>query len=303
MVDRTTKLTDFVPKPAQKSSNQPAIVASLNGSRIQVVNSFPIQFSYLSQFLQFAFQNSSKPTINRSEYTSHLGLTSRHSQALSSVAIALDLIYPRKLTITSLGKVIAEGDPYIDYAGTIWLLHYVVSSNKKWLIWNTLMNETFPSKQRVSQEEAKASFDHLSNKLTKYTMTSKIPREITVVLDAYATKGFSKLSLIQKQGGCFVFQKTTQLPPEILSAIILVFRQRYHANASAISIESLTKESNSPGRILNMDEEAMRKILEQAKNKELLYIERKADLDQIRFREGVTVEDLLKRYYQGMKND
>jgi hypothetical protein len=303
MVDRSTKITDFVSKPVQKNFNQSSIVASLDGARIQVTNSFPIQFSYLAQFLQFALQNSAKPSVNRSEYTSHLGLTNRHSQALCSVAVVFDLIYPRKLTITSLGKVIAEGDPYIDYAGTIWVLHYVASSNKKWLIWNTLMNETFPSKQRVTQEEAKASFSHLSDKLTKYTMTSKIPREITVVLDAYSTKGFSKLSLIQKQGDSFVFQKTTQLPPEILAAIILVFRQRYHANASAVSIESLMKESNSPGRILNMDEEAMRRILEQAKNKDLLYIERKADLDQIRFREGITVEDLMKKYYQGMKNE
>ncbi len=303
MVDRTTKITDFVQKPFQRGSNQPAIVASLNGARIQVTNSFPIQFSYLSQFLQFALQNSDKPTINRSEYTSHLGLTGRHSQALSSVAFALDLIYPRKLTITSLGKVIAEGDPYIDYVGTILLLHYVVSSNKKWLIWNTLMNEIFPNKQHITQNEAKASFYHLSDRLTKYTVTSKIPREVTVVLDAYSTKGFSKLSLIKKQGDSFVFQKTTQLSPEILTAITLIFKQRYRTNTSAISIESLTKESNSPGRILNMDEDIMRKVLEQAKNKELLYIERKADLDQIRFREGVTVEDLLKRYYRGMKNE
>lgn len=303
MVDRPTKITDFVLKPAPKISSQPAIVASLDGARIQVTNSFPIQFSYLSQFLQFALQKSGKPTINRSEYTAHLGLTNRHSQALCSVAVAFDLIFPRKLTITPLGKAIAQGDPYIDYPGTIWMLHYVVASNKKWLIWNTLMNDTFPNKQRVTQQEAKAFFDYLSDKLTKYTMVHKIPREITVVLDSYSTKGFSKLSLIQKQGDCFIFQKTTQIPPEILAATILVFRQKYNANASAISIESLTRDSNSPGRILNMDEDVMRKILEQAKNLELLYIERKADLDQVRFRESITIEDLLKRYYQGMKNE
>lgn len=303
MVDRITKITEFVPKPVQRTSNQSVIIASLNGAKIQVTNSFHVQFSYLSQFLQFAFQNSAKGAIMRSEYIAHLGLTDRHAEALCSVGVAFDLIYPRKLTITSMGKTIVEGDPFIDYIGTIWLLHYVVSSNKKWLVWNTLMDETFPTKQCITQEEAKRAFDYLGEKLSRHTMTTKIQSEIRVVLDAYTTRDFSKLLLIQKRGDSFVFQKTTQFAPEILTAIILVFRQRYHANASAISIESLTKDSNSPGRILNMDEDIMRRILEQAKNKEFLYIERKADLDQVRFRVGVTVEDLLKKYYQGMKHE
>lgn len=300
---RDTRITDYTLGQIQKQSNQAKIVASLNGAKIQVTNSFQVQFSYISQFLQFGVQNSAKPAIARSEYVAHLGLTERHAEALCSVGVAFGLICPRKLTITTLGKTIAEGDPFIDYAGTVWLLHYVISSNKKWLVWNTLMDETFPTKQCITQEEAKRAFDHLAEKLSRHTMTTKIQSEIRVVLDAYATGGFSKLSLIQKRGDRFVFQKTTHIPPEILTAIILVFRQRYHANVSAISIESLTKESNSPGRILNMDEDIMRRILEQAKNKELLYIERKADLDQIRFRQGVTVEDLLNMYFQGMKNE
>ena len=132
-------------------------------------------------------------------------------------------------------------------------------------------------------------------------MTKKIQSEIRVVLDAYTTRGFSKLSLIKRQENSFIYNKITQVSPEILTAIILIFRQRYHTNASAISIEALTKESNSPGRILNIEEETIRKILEIAKNKELLYIERKADLDQIRFREGITVESLLRMYYEGLK--
>jgi hypothetical protein len=195
----------------------------------------------------------------------------------------------------------AEGDPYLEYTGTLWILHFIISSNKKWLIWNTLMNETFPTKQRITQEEARAAFDHLGDKLSKFTMTKKIQREIGVVLDAYTTKGFSKLSLVKKYEDIFAFNKIEQVPPEILTAITLIFRQRYHSNASGISIEALTKESNSPGRILNIEEETLRKILEEAKNKELLYIERKADLDQVRFREGITVENLLRRYYEGLK--
>lgn len=305
---KPTRLTDFQSSYHESSDkkklNKIANVTReklLSGSKIQVTNSFAIQFSYLSQFLQYASQNSSRLNISRSEYTAHLGLTKRHSEALCSVATALDLVNPRKLTITSLGKSVADGDPYLEYIGTIWILHYTISSNKKWLIWNTLMNEAFPTKQHITQEEAKKTFDQLDGKLSKFTMTKKIQSEIRVVLDAYTTKGFSKLSLIQKQEDSFVFNKITQVPPEIFTAIILIFRQRYHDKASGISIEALTKESNSPGRILNIEEETIRKILEEAKNKELLYIERKADLDQIRFREGITVESLLKMYYEGMK--
>jgi hypothetical protein len=304
---KSPKITDFQTQTTNKSV--PTANDKINSSserslfnfKIQVTNSFTIQFSYLSQLLQYAIQNTNRIDLPRSEYVTHLGLTRRHTEALFSVAIAFDLINPRKLTITQIGKTIAEGDPYLENVGTLWMLHYIISSNKKWLIWNTLMNETFPTKQTVTKEEAKTAFDYLAGKLSKFTMTKKVHREINIVLDAYTTKGFGKLSLIQKEENSYSFNKITDVPPEILTAVILIFRQRYHSNASAISMEALTKESNSPGRILNIEEEKIRKILEEAKNKELLYIERKADLDQIRFREGITVESLLKMYYEGMK--
>ena len=66
-------------------------------------------------------------------------------------------------------------------------------------------------------------------------------------------------------------------------------------------METLIKGPNSPGRILNMEESTMRSILDQANHRGFLFIERKADLDQIRFREGITVETLLKIYYEGLK--
>lgn len=306
---KSTKITDF-----QTPTNSPSVPTagnktnkssekSLHNSKIQVTNSFAIQFSYIAQLLQYAAQNSDRPDIPRSEYVTHLGLTKRHTEALLSVAIAFALINPRKLTISQIGKAMIEGDPYLEHIGTLWVLHFIISSNKKWLIWNTLMNETLPTKHRITKEESKATFEYLGDKLSKFTMTKKVRREIGIVLDTYTTKGFSKLSLVRKYEDTYIFKKTEQVPPEILTAIVLIFRQRYYSNASGISIEALTKESNSPGRILNIEEETMRKILEEAKNKELLYIERKADLDQIRFRESITVESLLKMYYGGMKND
>ena len=134
-------------------------------------------------------------------------------------------------------------------------------------------------------------------------MTKKIPREIAIILDTYATKAFSKLAIIQKERNSFVFCRATQFSPEILAATALIFRQRYNPNASGISIEALIRAPNSPGRILNLEESTIRKVFEQSHRKGLLYVERKADLDQVRFREGMTIETLLRRYYEGMRNE
>jgi len=231
----------------------------------------------------------------------HLGLTKRHVEAVCSVAVAFDLIVPKRLTATQIGKTIAEGDPYIEYIGSLWILHYNVASNKKWLIWNTLMNEVFPTRQKITSEEAKESFNSLRGKLSKFTMNKKIRREIALILDCYITRSFNKLDIIRKENGIYVLQKKDQIPPEILTATILIFKQRYDSNASGVSIETLVRAPNSPGRILNIDENVMRRILDQANHEGLLFIERKADLDQIRFREGVTIETLLKLYYEGLK--
>jgi hypothetical protein len=310
MTYRATKITDFETKvpslPERQQILKPRPLHSpnaLKGFKIQVTNSFAVQVLYLSQFLDYAAKNSDRPRISRPEYVAHLGLTKRHTEALCSVAVAFDLVTPHKLTITQIGKTIAEGDPYIEYAGTLWILHYIISSNKKWLIWNTLINEIFPAKQQITSGDAKAAFDHLREKLSKLTMTKKIQREIAIVLDTYTTKAFSKLAIIQKKGNIYTFRKTEHIPPEILAAITLIFRQRYDSNASGISMEALIRAPNSPGRILNLEENTMRKILEQAHHKGLLYIERKADLDQIRFKEGLTTETILKMYYEGLRNE
>jgi hypothetical protein len=304
---RTTKITDFGSAPSgSKDQHMPesysvSLPSPTKGFKIQVTNSFTIQFSYLSQFLLYAAQNFDRPRISRSEYMTHLGLTERHAEAVCSVAVALNLVMPKKLAITQVGKTMAEGDPYLEYIGTLWMLHYNVASNKKWLIWNTLLSEVFPSRQKITSEEARESFSGLREKLSKFTMNKKVRREIAVILDCYTTKSFNKLGIIQKENNSYIFRRTDQVPPEILTATALVFRQRYDPNASGVSMETLIKASNSPGRILNMEESTMRSIFDQASHKGLLFIERKADLDQIRFREGITIEALLKTYYEGLK--
>lgn len=304
---RIAKITDFGSAPsASKDQYKPIsystpLPSPTKGFKIQVTNSFTIQFSYLSQFLLYAARNFDRPRISRSEYMTHLGLTERHAEAVCSVAVAFDLVVPKKLTVTKVGKTMAEGDPYLEYTGTLWMLHYNVASNKKWLIWNTLISEVFPSRQRITPEEARESFTGLREKLSKFTIKKKVRREIAVILDSYTTRSFSKLGIIQKEDNVYIFHKMDQVPPEILTATTLVFKQRNDPNASGVSMETLIKAPNSPGRILNIEESTMRRILDQANHKGLLFIERKADLDQIRFREGMTVETLLKMYYEGLK--
>lgn len=306
---RDAKITDFRLEESSSTkqqgfkSSKPSSTYPLKGYKIQVTNSFAIQLSYISQFLHFAVENSDKPRISRSEYIVHLGLTKRHVEALCSIAVAFSLVNTRKLTVTQVGKTIAEWDPYLESIGTLWILHYNVASNRKWLIWNTLMNKVFPAKQRITSKDARASFDHLQGKLSEFTMTKKIPREIAIILDTYSTKAFSKLAIIQKESNSYVFRRATQISPEILTATVLIFRQRYNPNASGISIEALIRTPNSPGRILNLEESTMRKVFEQSHRKGLLYVERKADLDQVRFREGMTIETLLRRYYEGIRNE
>jgi len=304
---RPTKITDFGTLPSSSKdqhmpeSGSASLPSLTKGFKIQVTNSFAIQFSYLSQFLQYATKNSDRAKITRSEYVTHLGLTKRHVEAVCSVAVAFNLVVPRKLTINQVGKTIAAGDPYLEYAGTLWMLHYNVASNKKWLIWNTLLNEVFPARQRITSEEAWESFSNLREKLSKFTMNKKLRREIAIILDSYTTRSFSKLGIIQKEDGEYVFHRTDQVPPEILTAATLVFKQRYNPNASGVSMETLIKAPNSPGRILNMEESTMRRVFDQAHHRGILFIERKADLDQIRFREGITAETLLKMYYEGLE--
>ena len=94
-------------------------------------------------------------------------------------------------------------------------------------------------------------------------------------------------------------QLPAPVPPPILLAPALVYRDRRQPGSSGVEIPTLVYADHSPGRIMRQGELYVRRALDELHEAGRLTIESRANLDQVRFRLGMTWLDAVRAYYQG----
>ncbi len=67
----------------------------------------------------------------------------------------------------------------------------------------------------------------------------------------------------------------------------------------AAGAATLGSVPNSSGRVFAMTERLARDLLEQVQGAGSVYVETRADLDQVRFRADLDYPDAVRRYYEG----
>ena len=75
--------------------------------------------------------------------------------------------------------------------------------------------------------------------------------------------------------------------------------ERHTAGAATLDASNLASAPNSPGRVFAMTERQVRDLLEQVEGTGSVYVETRADLDQVRFRADLDYPDAVRRYCEG----
>jgi len=88
------------------------------------------------------------------------------------------------------------------------------------------------------------------------------------------------------------------VPPLIFCAAVLSYRQRFAPRTVTLDISALASRANSPGRVFGLTERQVRDLLEDVQGLGYLYVESRADLDQVRLRADFLVPDVVRRYYE-----
>src|SRR6266550_1021962 len=94
-----------------------------NGSlkpKLQLSNGYFVNFTYLARILNAVCQDQ-RERIPQADLAAELGFTER-------------VTYKP----TPLGRLIHKFDPFFDDVGTLWFVHYFISSNPYNLVWNRL---------------------------------------------------------------------------------------------------------------------------------------------------------------------
>lgn len=264
--------------------------------KIQALNGFNMYFDQIINVFRTKYET--EDNINLDQLSIRTGLNRRKVRMFLNFLADIGLSQKITLKKTNLGSILFKYDDYFQNEGTLWLLHYLQSSNEYLLIWNRVMNHLYDADE-VNRKDLLTLFQDLKDSVSEDTYKHHIGKEIRVILDSYTNQKFSKLNLLEFDGIGYLVHRNSDVPALILLCSIILYRNVFYTGATALNIKDLCNTDNSPGKIFIIDEYIFRKQLENLKNTGIIGIESRGDLDQIRISDDLKFEDVLEKYYQG----
>lgn len=267
--------------------------------KLQLTNGYYVDVNQISRLLAVAAQQRGTRRISAAVYMETLGMADRKVDNLASISIALGLIKPTVLTVTGLGRRLYQYDPFLSDVATLWLLHYLVGSDERYVVWNRLVNRVIPENERITTILARPYFEDLGQFYSEKSIKKHLRKEMTTTWNAYTQQAFRHLDYLRAESDqIYVRGEGEPVPPRILLAAAMLYRERYAPRAATLDVPALAHAANSPGRVFGLTERAVRDLLDEVKGVGSIYVESRADLDQVRFPDNLTFLDVVRRYYE-----
>lgn len=189
------------------------------------------------------------------------------------------------LSATRLGHMLFdELDPYLEQPGSLWLLHWrLVSMPGRATTWYYGFNEfndpvftkdSLSTRLFARLDELRESGRLATGRIAKTT----VDRDAECFIRTYAVRlgkrgvtedglecPFAELGLIAPlAGGALQFRRGAKpsLPDEIFAAALIEFWLARFPKRGSLSIETVTHEPGSPGRVFGLDDESVAERLE-----------------------------------------
>lgn len=269
--------------------------------KLQFTNGYRPRFDQISRIMQFLLTKDDQKKISRKEIIAGLGIPDKQIENLTSMMTGFGLINTRITTLTSLGKAIIQGDPYFDKLETLWIIHYLVSSNPEWVVWYRIINIVLPVQDTYEVDKiSNQYFSDLEERYSERTFSEKLPKEVGAVLASYSRSDLSRLQLLEAEAtGNFKKLNQVDIPDLAFLFCLLSYRDRYSPGSTAINTDDVCLAENSPGRVINLPEYSVRSILGRLHDRGVIRLEKVANLDQVRLAENITQDAILKMIYLG----
>lgn len=188
-----------------------------------------------------------------------------------------------RLVVTDLGRIIFGdlGDPYLEYPASLWLAHWhLASTPARTTTWYWAFNELNESSfdrdllvQRLSQriELLREAGRLKESRLSETTIRRDVecfvrtylakPQSIKGLHEENLESPLSELRLIQPMGvgGGFQFRRGPKptLPDEVFLYGLVGFWRGHYRTRREFSVEALSHDPGSPGRVFVLDEESV----------------------------------------------
>ena len=232
-------------------------------------------------------------------FAAAIGISAARAKRLWMMGTALGLFRKGAWVPTALGRLIAQRDPFLDDAGTLWLLHYVLAADPEIMVWNTMASSVLPENRLITATAAKRYFDAKMDGFSTLSHDVYLTKEISAFFNAYTVQAFAHLDYLRTADHrTYVRGDGVPIPPAIFLAAVMLYRGRSAPNAATIDIPLLANAASSPGRIFGITQREVRDLLDLARGRGDIYVESRADLDQVRFPAGTTFLGAAQQYYE-----
>jgi hypothetical protein len=258
----------------------------MSARRVLVVsNGYSLDFSEISRMIE-CIRNSEKTGKqlgSRGDLATALGSSMRRVEALHKLGAGLGIFEQRSVRLTPLGTIVAARDQYFDDPGTLWLVHFLIGSQPHLYVWNRLVNSVVARNAAFSFDMAKRAFSDARVLYAGRTVMRRVQKEITTFLNAYTQQKFENLAYI-REAAPQIYRSGTDNTISAFAFFITVasYRERFWPGAATLDTGLVIDEANSPGRVLNLTRRQVRDLLEEIEGLGYLYVETRADLDQVR---------------------
>lgn len=222
-------------------------------------------------------------------------------------------------SLTDLGQIIYNNDPYMEEIGSIWLVHYMLSTNEEdataWYIFFNEFNKTeftvddFHSsivkyirmKDDANMPSDRAIEDDFSCIVSTYVPRSKLnPTKIQPESNIDCPLGeLGLVDVLNKRDGIY---KKTSPKADMIPSLILLAAIIDNAEGKQIRITSLQNDKCSIGRVFNLDSITLINSLYKLETLGYINVIRTAGLDVIDIRTDMTFIDCVQAYYNELNN-
>ena len=216
---------------------------------------------------------------------------------------------------TALGKVIWDNDTYFEEMGTLWLLHYQLSTNEKnATAWYYFFNE-FKMTDFTKDDFVLSISNFVKLKYNEDVAISSFEGDFDCIINTYVSRiksnpakvhpesnidcPFGELELVdivnKKEKS---YKKSSPKKNTLHPLIVLAVLLDQSKGQTEIKISSLLNDACNIGKVFNLDIIALTNYLYQIQQLGYVRVIRTAGLDVVRVTTDIGFYDCIKKYYE-----
>lgn len=256
---------------------------------------FALKRSTLSKALQ---AHANDPQISRDEQMSVIGVGYKAVAGYVGWLHHTGLRDSNERTITELGKLIRENDPYLMDEVTLWVLHYQLcqpSEDESTLLWQYLINEWLPNHASFSRSQ----FQQGASEILARISEKKLRACANITLRCYVEKeALGSLNILHLNDK--LYERGTPkgtIPSTLVAYVMFDQRAQHYPDSTTVAIDELLTANGNVGRVFQMNRAELNRHLHSLKASGYISLMQFADHDHVQFLfEGSPLE-ILRQYY------